>query len=104
MLLLLVLQSLIVFGFVTGLFLEQMTVRYFVMFGMAAVVLLWLIWRVRHPVSREAQKEKEVRRREREQSRVARERCKKEKAHRKAHEFDWIDEMEFLDAIFDDNT
>ena len=102
MIFLLIFQSLVVFGFIVGLFLEQLTIGYFVLFGLAILILLLIIYRLKHPVSRETIRRRAARKQERVSSNRKKQFEKELKSYKKKHELDWIDEIEFFDAIFDD--
>jgi|GEM_PF-5026625 len=99
----LVFQSIFVIGFTVGLFLETPNPAVIFCYLVSIAVLVWIIYRVKHPRS-EAWKRQ--RRYDREQREIQRERkrLKKEiRDYQKKHELDWIDELEYFDAIFDDD-
>ena len=99
---LLVFQTLVVIGFVVGLFLEELSLGYFAMFGLAIFILVFIIYRLKHPVSQEVKRQQRVRKQRQEYIRQKQFAEKERKKRIKKHELDWIDEMEFFDAIFDD--
>ena len=98
----LIFQTLVVAGFIVGLFLEELTLGYFVMFGLAILILVFIIFRLKHPVSQEVKRQRKVRKQRQEYIRQKQIAEKERKKRIKKHELDWIDEMEFFDAIFDD--
>ena len=99
---LLVFQTLVVIGFVVGLFLEELSLGYFAMFGLAILILAFIVYRIKHPVSQEVKRQQRVRKQRQEYIRQKQFAEKERKKRIKKHELDWIDEMEFFDAIFDD--
>lgn len=99
---LLVFQTLVVIGFVVGLFLEELSLGYFAMFGLAILILAFIVYRIKHPVSQEVKRQQRVRKQRQEYIRQIQNAEKERKKSIKKHELDWIDEMEFFDAIFDD--
>ena len=99
---LLVFQTLVVIGFVVGLFLEELSLGYFAMFGLAILILAFIVYRIKHPVSQEVKRQQRVRKQRQEYIRQIQNAEKERKKRIKKHELDWIDEMEFFDAIFDD--
>ena len=100
----LVLQSIFVIGFTAGLFIEDISnlPGTLLAYGVSLGVLVWIIYRIKHPRSETWKRQRRYDRERRERLRKGKRLKKEIRDCQKKHELDWIDEMEALHAMLDD--